>query len=426
MLFYTALSSSGHAVSSSIKNPVDRHPKKRSTLFLAYKIGVAEPANAPHTSLRKAVYNMSMQKMLGFILLWSALASAQSIQLVPIANNLSRPLFLTYSPDGSGRLFIVEQGGTIRIWQGGRLLAEPFLDVSNLVSCCGERGLLGLAFHPDFRQNNLFFINYTNRNGHTVIARYRANGNRAETNSAQILLTIEQPYANHNGGMIAFGPDGMLYIGVGDGGSGGDPLNAGQRLDTLLGKILRIDVNRGEGNRAYAIPPDNPVLAGRRSEIWSYGWRNPWRFSFDRQTGDMWVADVGQNAVEEINLQPASSKGGENYGWRIMEGDRCFNPPQNCRREGLIMPVLTYTHDQGRSVTGGYRYRGNAMPAFRGAYFYADYVSGRIWAAVPQGDRWQSREVLKTELNISSFGEDEQGELYVIDHRGTVYRMTQR
>jgi glucose/arabinose dehydrogenase len=379
-----------------------------------------------HTCPRKAGYNMPMQKMLGFILLWSGLVSAQAINLVPIANNLSRPLFLTYAPDNTGRLFILEQGGTIRIWQNGRLLAEPFLDVSNLVSCCGERGLLGLAFHPDFRQNNLFFINYTNRNGNTVIARYRANGNRAEAGSAQIFLTIEQPYANHNGGMIAFGPDGMLYIGMGDGGSGGDPLNAGQRLDTLLGKILRLEVNRSEGNRAYAIPADNPVLAGRRSEIWSYGWRNPWRFSFDRQTGDMWIADVGQNAVEEVNFQPASSKGGENYGWRIMEGDRCFNPPQNCNREGLVMPVLTYTHDQGRSITGGYRYRGNAMPAFRGTYFYGDYVSGRIWAATPQGDRWQSREVLKTDLNISSFGEDAAGELYVIDHRGTVYRMAQR
>lgn len=367
-----------------------------------------------------------MRQIVCFALLWFGLASAQSINLVPIANNLSRPLFLTYSPDDTGRLFILEQGGTIRIWQNGRLLPEPFLDISSLVACCGERGLLGLAFHPNFRQNNLFFLNYTNRSGNTVIARYRANGNRAEADSAQILLTIAQPYANHNGGMIAFGPDGMLYIGMGDGGSGGDPINAGQRLDTLLGKILRIDVNRSEGNRAYAIPADNPTLAGRRSEIWSYGWRNPWRFSFDRQTGDMWIADVGQNAVEEVHFQPASSKGGENYGWRIMEGNRCFNPPQNCNREGLVMPVLTYTHDQGRSITGGYRYRGSAMPAFRGAYFYADYVSGRIWAATPQGERWQSREVLKTDLNISSFGEDAAGELYVIDHRGTVYRMAQR
>jgi len=335
-------------------------------------------------------------------------------------------LFLTYSPDDTGRLFIVEQGGTIRILQEGRLLAEPFLDITSLVSCCGERGLLGLAFHPNYRQNGLFFVNYTNRQGNTVIARYRANGNRTEAASAQILLTIEQPYANHNGGMIAFGPDGMLYIGMGDGGSGGDPINAGQRLDTLLGKILRIDVNRSEGNQAYAIPTDNPILAGRRSEIWSYGWRNPWRFSFDRQTGDMWIADVGQNAVEEVHFQPASSKGGENYGWRIMEGDRCFSPRENCNREGLVLPVLTYTHDQGRSITGGYRYRGSAMPAFRGAYFYADYVSGRIWAATSQGNRWQSREILRTDLNISSFGEDAAGELYVIDHRGTIYRMAQR
>lgn len=371
-------------------------------------------------------YTEAMRMIVWSALLLLGLASAQTINLVPVANNLSRPLFLTYSPDDTGRLFIVEQGGTIRILQEGRLQAEPFLDVTNLVSCCGERGLLGLAFHPNFRQNNQFFINYTNRQGSTVVARYRANGNRADAASALILLTIEQPYANHNGGMIAFGPDNMLYIGMGDGGSGGDPINAGQRLDTLLGKILRIDANRSEGNRAYAIPGDNPSLGGRRSEIWSYGWRNPWRFSFDRQTGDMWIADVGQNAVEEVHFQPASSKGGENYGWRIMEGDRCFNPRENCNRENLVLPVLTYTHDQGRSITGGYRYRGSAMPAFRGTYFYADYVSGRIWAATPQGDRWQSREILRTDLNISSFGEDATGELYVIDHRGTVYRMTQR
>jgi len=367
-----------------------------------------------------------MQKIVLSAFLLLGLASAQTIQLVPVVSNLSRPLFLTYSPDDTGRLFIVEQGGTIRILQAGRLLAQPFLDVTSLVSCCGERGLLGLAFHPNFRQNNLFFINYTNRNGSTVIARYQASGNRAETGSAQILLTIEQPYANHNGGMIAFGPDNMLYIGMGDGGSGGDPINAGQRLDTLLGKILRIDVNRSEGNRAYAIPSDNPTLAGRRSEIWSYGWRNPWRFSFDRQTGDMWIADVGQNAVEEVHFQSVNSKGGENYGWRIMEGDRCFNPRENCSRENLVLPVLTYTHDQGRSITGGYRYRGSAMPAFRGTYFYADYVSGRIWAATTQGNRWQSREVLRTQMNISSFGEDAAGELYVIDHRGSVYRLAQR
>ncbi|RIH82762.1 Aldose sugar dehydrogenase YliI [Meiothermus luteus] len=358
--------------------------------------------------------------------LFFCLASAQSLQLVPVVGNLSRPLFLTYAPDGSGRLFVVEQGGTIRILQGTRLLPEPFLDISSLVSCCGERGLLGLAFHPQFRENGFFFVNYTNRDGDTVVARYRASGNRADPSSARVILTIDQPYANHNGGMIAFGPDGMLYIGTGDGGAAGDPLNAGQRLDTLLGKILRIDVNRSESGHPYAIPPDNPVLGGRRSEIWSYGWRNPWRFSFDRETGDLWVADVGQNAVEEVNLQPASSKGGENYGWRIMEGDRCYNPPQNCNREGLVMPVITYTHSQGQSITGGYRYRGRAMPAFQGAYFYGDYVSGRIWVATLQGGRWQSRELLKTDLNISSFGEDAEGELYVIDHRGAVYRLAQR
>ena len=369
--------------------------------------------------------------MRSFLLLLVALLGlgwAQNLQLQPVVSGLSRPLYLLPSPDDTGRLFVLEQGGLVKILQNGRVAAEPFLDVTGLVSCCGERGLLGLAFHPNFRQNGLFFVNYTNRQGSTVIARYRAEGNRAQANSAQILLTIEQPYSNHNGGMIAFGPDGFLYIGMGDGGSGGDPINAGQRLDTLLGKILRIDVNRTSGNRPYAIPESNPFVnrQGALPEIWSYGWRNPWRFSFDRQNGDMWVADVGQNAYEEVHFQPASSKGGENYGWRIMEGLECFNPRTGCNRDGLVLPVLTYGHDVGQSITGGYRYRGSAMQAMRGMYFYADFASGRIWGATQQGNRWQARELLSSDLRISSFGEDNDGELYVIDYNGAIYRMAQR
>lgn len=360
------------------------------------------------------------------LVLFLSTALAQ-FNLTPVASNLTQPLFLTYAPDGSGRLFILEQPGRIRIVQNGRLVAEPFLDIAAQVSCCGERGLLGLAFHPDYKSNGLFFINYTNSSGNTVIARYKvsSNPNRADTGSAQVLLTIEQPYANHNGGMVAFGPDGYLYIGMGDGGNGGDPQNNAQNLGSLLGKILRIDVNKSQGNRAYTVPQDNPFVnrQGARPEIWSYGWRNPWRFSFDRETGDLWVADVGQNKWEEVHFQPASSKGGENYGWRLMEGNHCYNPT-DCNKNGLVLPVLEYDHGEGQSITGGYRYRGKAIPALQGMYIYADYVSGRIWGASPKGNAWEAKELRKTDLRISSFGEDEGGELYVIDHAGTVYKMT--
>lgn len=354
------------------------------------------------------------------------LASAQTIGLQTVAQNLNNPLFMTYAPDGSSRLFIVEQGGKIRILQNGKVLATPFLDLSKGISCCGERGLLGLAFHPEYKSNGFFFVNYTNPQGNTVVARYKVSSDpdRADPASGQILLTVEQPYANHNGGMLAFGPDGYLYIGLGDGGSGGDPQNNAQNLGSLLGKILRIDVNRREAGKAYGIPADNPFInrPGARPEIWSYGWRNPWRFSFDRTTGDLWVGDVGQNRWEEISFQPAG-QGGGNYGWRIMEGTHCYNPSSGCNKEGLILPVLEYGHDVGNSVTGGYRYRGKAIPALQGAYLYADFGSGRIWAATESGGKWVSRELLQTRMNPSSFAEDPEGELYVIDLGGLIYKL---
>lgn len=370
-------------------------------------------------------------KQLLFTLALVGVVQAQPLTFTPVVRDLQQPLWLTYAPGDASRMFILEQTGRVRVLQEGKLLQEPFLEISNLISCCGERGLLGMAFHPNYRQNGLFFINYTRRgDGATVIARYKVsdNPNRADPKSAQILLTIEQPYANHNGGMLAFGPDGYLYIGMGDGGSAGDPQNNAQNLGSLLGKILRIDVNKSEGNRAYGIPQDNPFLnrPGARPEIWAYGLRNPWRFSFDRETGDLWIGDVGQGRIEEVDFQPASSKGGENYGWRLKEGSQCYNPSSGCEREGLVDPVLEYDHSQGNSITGGYRYRGSAMPALKGAYIYGDFGSGRIWAAREQNGRWTAQVVANTGYNISSFGEDPNGELYVVDYRGTIYRMGSR
>lgn len=367
-----------------------------------------------------------MRRLLLGLVVASGLASAQSVGLSAVAEKLDKPLFMTYAPDGSGRMFIVEQGGKILVLQGGKVSSTPFLDLSKQISCCGERGLLGLAFHPDYKSNGLFFVNYTNTGGNTVVARYKVSSeaNKADPASAQTLLTVQQPYANHNGGMIAFGPDKYLYIGLGDGGSGGDPQNNAQNLNSLLGKILRVDVNKSEGGKPYAIPSDNPFVnrQGARPEIWSYGWRNPWRFSFDRETGDLWVGDVGQNQWEEISFQ-AAGKGGGNYGWRLMEGTHCYNPSDGCTKEGLTLPVLEYSHDQGNSVTGGYRYRGKAIPALQGAYLYADFGSGRIWAATESGGKWSAKELRKENMNFSSFAEDPSGELYLIDYGGFIYKL---
>lgn len=367
-----------------------------------------------------------MRTLIGLMLLLGVV-SAQSVNLTRVATGLERPVYLTQAP-GDQRLLIVEQTGKIRVLQNGQVQAEPFLDVSSLISCCGERGLLGLAFHPKYAENGFFFVNYTNREGNTVVARYKAENNRGVANSARVLITIAQPYANHNGGMVGFGPDGYLYIGMGDGGAGGDPQNYAQNLNSLLGKILRIDVDNASGNLAYSIPRDNPFVGreGVRPEIWSYGWRNPWRFSFDRQTGDMWVGDVGQNAWEEVHFE-AKGKGGGNYGWRCREGNHDFRAGE-CGNKPLIDAVLEYPHNDsgGCSITGGYRYRGQAIAALRGAYIYGDYCSGRIWAGTEQGSRWNAREIAKATFQISSFGEDSSGELYVLDHSGTVYKIAGR
>lgn len=354
------------------------------------------------------------------------------LALTLVADGFSAPLFAASPPGDTARLFVVEQGGRIWIVKDGARLPVPFLDISGrLGAASGEQGLLGLAFHPRFAENGQFFVNYINEGLDTRIARYRASDDTdiADPESEEILLEVEQPFANHNGGMLAFGPaDGNLYIGLGDGGSGNDPQNNGQRLDTLLGKILRIDV---DGGVPYAIPPDNPFADstnGVRPEIWAYGLRNPWRFSFDRATFDLYIGDVGQSAREEINFQPAESLGGENYGWRNREGTICRPGEEDCDLPGAVDPIHDYDKLISQSVTGGYVYRGAALPAIQGDYFFADYVSGEVWSLQHDGTAATSV-VPHPGLSppgggrVSSFGEDAAGELYVIDHRGVVYRV---
>jgi glucose/arabinose dehydrogenase len=337
-----------------------------------------------------------------------------------VAEGFDRPLLLTNAGDGSNRMFVVEQDGAIQIVENGAQLDEPFLNIDSAVGSTGnEQGLLGLAFHPDYESNGYFYVNYTDTAGNTVISRFSASGNTADPASEMIMLEITQPYENHNGGHMAFGPDGLLYIGTGDGGSGGDPLNNGQSLETLLGKILRIDVNAAE---PYAIPVDNPYgRGGGLGEIWAYGLRNPWRFSFDRATGDIYIADVGQGEWEEISYLPGGSAGGANFGWNFMEGT---HPYEGDAPADLIPPVAEYDHSNGCSVTGGYVYRGEMLPEWQGVYVYGDFCSGQMWGLVQHSDgTWESQSIYETSFLITSFGEDEAGELYVLDRSGGLYRL---
>ena len=345
-----------------------------------------------------------------------------------VGEDFEQPIQLTHAGDASGRLFVVGRRGTIQIIEGGAVQPAAFLNIGNLVSTGGsEQGLLGLAFHPDYRNNGRLFVNYTDTDGDTVVAEYRVSTddpNRAVPNAVKIVLAYNQPYRNHNGGMLAFGADGYLYVGTGDGGSGGDPLGNGQKLSVLLGKMLRIDVDSGS---PYAVPSDNPFVgvADVRPEIWAYGLRNPWRYSFDRETGDLYIADVGQNSIEEVSFQPAGSAGGENYGWNITEGSRCFASGEACDKSGFVLPIAEYSHQKGCSITGGYVYRGQSEPALRGQYVFADYCSGRIWTSVRSADGvWTTTERLTTGLSISSFGEDENGEIYFLDYGGgAIFRL---
>lgn len=361
-----------------------------------------------------------------FSLLLSPVAAGDAaVEFERVASGLSNPVFLTHAGDGSGRIFILEQPGRIRVLSSGELLATPFLDISSDVLFDGEQGLLGLAFHPDFEANRRFFVNYTAiRDGsrRTIVAEYRASAtdpNRADP-AERIVLSFDQPFSNHNGGWLGFGPDGFLYIAAGDGGNGGDPRGNGQNRNTLLGNILRIDV---DGALPYEVPPDNPFLGlGGRPEIWAYGLRNPWRLSFDRLTGRLIGGDVGQVTWEEIDIVER----GANYGWNVTEGPDCYPPagPQTCNRAGLTAPIAFYGRNEGRSVTGGYVYRGPQRTRFLGRYIFGDFVSGRLWSLREVGpDEWVRELIVATPFSISSFGEDESGELYLIGYSGSVYRL---
>ncbi len=379
-----------------------------------------------------------MKRLAGIVLLFAVFAAVSvqaqastppdpsGVKLTTVASGFLRPLFLTNA--GDSRLFVVEQGGKIWIVNDGQKSSAPFLDVSALVSAeakgsgYSERGLLGLAFAPDYASSGVFYINYTDVNGNTVVARYHVsadNPDAADPNSAVTILTQQQPYANHNGGNMAFGADGYLYIGLGDGGSGGDPQGNAQNLGTLLGKILRIDVNAD----TYSVPPDNPFVntQGAKPEIWAYGVRNPWRFSFDRETGDLYIGDVGQDKWEEVDFQPAGDPGGENYGWNIYEATHPYSgaaAPAN-----LVMPVAEYGHNVGITVVGGYVYRGAAIPSLVGYYFYGDYGTGLIWSLYRDASgQWQSSTFMSGVGTISSFGQDASGELYVVDYGGRILR----
>lgn len=350
-----------------------------------------------------------------------------SVRLVEVSSGYRNPLYVTHAGDGSDRLFVMEQAGRIWVYQNGARLNAPFADFADIVSQdilygYSERGLLGLAFHPNFAENGVLFINYTDAGGTTRLARYRVqadNPNAVDRQSAEILLSIEQPFRNHNGGHIAFGPDGYLYMSVGDGGAANDPLRAGQDLTTILGTLIRIDVDNTSDDKPYAIPDDNPFLntPGAVPEIWAYGLRNVWRFSFDRATGDAYIADVGQNAWEEVNFQPAG-QGGANYGWNIFEGNNPF--AGSAVTEDMVFPIAEYRHRDGDcSVTGGYVYRGQAVPELVGVYLFGDYCTGRIWATYrDEGENWQTNVFMNARMSISSFGEDEAGELYVVDYSG--------
>ncbi|HEU5169938.1 MAG TPA: PQQ-dependent sugar dehydrogenase [Gemmatimonadales bacterium] len=354
-----------------------------------------------------------------------------ALALEPVATGLQFPVDLT-SPPGDDRLFVVEKGGRIRIVRDGTILPAAFLDLSGQVSTGSEQGLLGLAFDPAYATNGRFVLNYTDPNGDTRISALRvsADPDLADAASEQVLLAVDQPFSNHNGGQVAFGPDGYLYVALGDGGDGGDPFGNGQSLATLLGKLLRIDLSA----TPYAIPADNPFAAAAgpatRGEIWAYGLRNPWRFSFDRLTGDLYIGDVGQNRYEEIDVSPAGAGAGRgaNYGWNLLEGLHCYPSGDGCDRTGLVPPVLEYDHGNGCSVTGGYVYRGAALPALQGTYFYSDFCSGWIRSfrfANGGATDLQQWDDLDPAGQVTSFGQDARGELYVLTAAGTVYRIVE-
>ena len=354
-----------------------------------------------------------------------------SLALQLVAQGFSAPLYVTAPPADSARLFVVEQGGRVRIIRNDTLLAGTFLDLRTRVSSANEQGLLSIAFHPDYATSGYVFASYTNLAGDTRVVRYHVSSNpdSVDAASADTILALDQPYTNHNGGLVAFGPDGYLYVGLGDGGSSNDPQNRAQNPDSLLGKMLRLDV---DGALPYTIPPDNPFAGSSDTapEIWAFGLRNPWRFSFDRVTGDLYIADVGQGTREEVSVEPGTSPGGLNYGWKIMEGGGCRGGG-SCNQAGLVLPVVDYANGaEGCAVTGGYVYRGAAIPGLAGTYFYADYCNSWIrtfrYANGQISDHWDWSAKLNALGSISSFGEDARGELYVVAHNGRVWRVVRQ
>lgn len=346
-----------------------------------------------------------------------------------VAEGFDNPVHLAHANDGSGRLFVVEKPGRVQIVQGGKTNPDAYLDIVSKVGSRGyEQGLLSVAFHPNYKDNGFLYVNYTDLRGDTIIARYNVSADNPEltdADSEKVLLKIDQPYPNHNGGLIRFGPDGYLYIGMGDGGAAGDPLRAGQDKFNLLGKLLRIDVDNGD---PYGIPSDNPFADGAEGakEVWAYGLRNPWKFSFDRETGDLYIADVGQNAYEEIHFQKAGTPGGLNFGWNIMEGNHCYPPGSSCDTSKYEPAIAEYGHGLGISVTGGYVYRGEKYPVMHGVYFFADFGTSRTWGLKQAADgQWEMSELFLANFQVSSFGEDEAGELYMLDFSsGKIYQLT--
>jgi len=370
-------------------------------------------------------------------------AALRDVVLERVASDLDKPLQVVSPPRDERRLFIVEKTGRVKVLEGGKVRKDPFVDLARRVSLRGEeQGLLSLAFHPKYAENGRFFVNFTDSKGDTRVVEMRVRKDdpyRADPATERQVLQVDQPFSNHNGGLAIFGPDGYLYVGLGDGGAAGDPFGNAQDLGTLLGKILRIDVD-GDGRAPYRIPASNPFVGqrGARGEIWAYGLRNPWRFNFDRETGDLYIADVGQNKFEEVSVQPRASKGGENYGWDIVEGlGHCFTR-RNCDQTGLTQPLVEYGHDVGLSISGGAVYRGREIPALRGHYFYADYVTGVIrsfrYADGKAEDRYDWTKVLNPYSpetgkigTIASIDEDARGEVYIVDHHGgAVYRLARK
>lgn len=344
-------------------------------------------------------------------------------ELRPVVDDLSAPILVTHADNSN--IFVIEKTGKVYSYNEEYKNKRLFLDTTSIITTSGsEQGLLSIAFHPNYSENGYLFIFYTAENGDNTLARLTVDpphSKQTDLQSLEVLIAQEDPASNHNGGMIAFGKDGYLYLGIGDGGSGGDPWNNAQNLETYLGKMLRIDVNQAKG---YTVPKDNPFVGqeGVLPEIWSYGLRNPWRHSFDRETGELWIADVGQNKWEEIHWRPSDSKGGENYGWRLMEGNHCFLPKKECDSGDLVKPVAEYSHKYGCSVTGGYVYRGKKIKALIGKYIFGDFCKGTVWT-IDKDKKFAMRKLLDTKLKISSFGEDAEGELYIVDYRGKVFKL---